>query len=1086
MLAGLVALAPQGLLGQARTAVSGTVVDENNKPLEGATVREKGTANGAFTDEDGRFLINVQSGTATLIVSYFGYRTQEVAVNNQSSVTVGMEADVTSLDEVVVVGYGSQVKRNITGNIASVKGDDLLRVPAVTVDQGLQGMAAGVQVSAASGAPGAPVRVMVRGTNSISASTEPLWVIDGMIVGSGLNAGTRGVEQNPLSNINPQDIESIEILKDAAATAIYGSRGSNGVIIVTTKNGSREGGGGLSVSYQTGITNLTNHPRNFMMNNGSEWLDLVNEARANSGLDPILADQFVREELYSQNETAPTLTEAEIRAASANWDEILTSGGFNDINLTASKAFQGGSYYISANYRDEQGVLFNDAIEDGARFQRLVTRINADIKPVSSLTVGTRTTLSYINNRTVSTGGGGGPGGNANVATPGFGIAVNHRPIYPVLQNGELFDPRSGNNFRATMNQNNYRQEGWTYRALAGVFAQWDLPWVPGLAIRTELSADAVVGHSIQYGNTIIREGSAYGFDDQRTSINLLTNTYAMYNRDFGQHNISLSAGTERQQTNFRSGYVEGDQLFGTAREVGTPGNPTRFGRFANSGPNFLSYFARFNYSFAGKYLLGASFRRDASSAFLTNLGGGIVEIGDGTWSNFPGVSAGWILSEENFMSGVPAINFLKVRASYGVTGNAGIPGNLDVAQFADWGRYGSRGNNVNGGSLLTNIPAQGITWETTATFDAGVDFELFNSRVSGSIAYFNMDTRDLILQVPVPPSSGLFNSGSIWANIGDLTNRGWEFSLTSYNINTPDFTWQTTFNLTLNQNQVTQLSPVLDENLNGINTGITTTVTGGMLGEFFLAPYAGLNEFGGYPEIYYVDMSPFDEEGNPNPDFGVVNTDSIIPADRNQVRNNKYRTGKSGLPTYFGGLTNTLSYKGIEFSFQFVFQGGNYIFDNLERGSARIGGAGSNYLQTLASDHWTENNKDARHPALVWNDRYDTYNEDGTVRATNQRFDYRGNEYYDQYLKRGDFLRLRTVQLAYNVPSSVTEKIGLDGLRVYVTGTNLLTFTGYDGIDPEQAIISGSAVNRNLGQGVFGTQLPPLRMISGGLNVNF
>ncbi len=1065
--------------------VSGLVLGIDNQPLEGATVREKGGTKGSLTDAAGRYSITLEDGNGTLLYSYVGYKTQEIAINGRNSINVTLSEDLTDLDEVVVVGYGTQVRREITGNIATVKGEDLQKVPFSSVDQGLQGMAAGVQVSAASGVAGAPVRVMIRGTSSINAGTEPLYVIDGMIVGSSLGTDIRSADaspQNPLANINPNDVASIEILKDAAATAIYGSRGSNGVILITTKSG-KTGKGELNISYNGGVQSLLAHPRDFFLQNGNEWLDLVDEARANTGLDAIVDDQFfTRQDLYSSNEPSFTLTPEQARQNSANWDEMLNTGRFHDVNISTSRGFDGGNYFISANYRDETGVLNNPTTGDGNRFQRLAVRVNADLKPFSSFTLGTRTTLSYTNNERINPGGGGGPGGNVFTATPGFGIASSHRPIYPIFDpgTGELFDPRSGNNFRATMDGDNIRNQAYTYRALSGFFAEWQVPWIDGLSFRSDVSADVQVGQGIFWSNTVVREQSPYAFDDQRTGVNVLFNALANYRKEFGDHTLALTAGTERQFRSFRSKYIEGDNLFGTAQEVGSPGNIQRLGGFANTGPNFLSFFGRASYNFAGKYLVGISFRRDASTAFLVN---GASEIAPETWSNFPGASVGWILSEESFMQGQNIINFLKLRGSYGRTGNAGIPGGLDVTRFADWGRYGSRDNNVNGGSLLSNIAAVGITWETTDAMDVGFDYELLNSRLSGSLAYFQQDVTGLILQVPVPPSSGIFNGGSVWSNIGNMRNSGLEFSLTSYNVSTPDFTWQTSLNFTWNTNEVLELAPVLDENENGVNAGATTTVAGGILGEFFLARYAGLNEFGGYPQIYEIDGNRFLEDGvTPNPEFRQE-TGNILPADRNTIRRHKQRTGKSGLPKYFGGFNNTLNYKGIELTFNFAFQGGNWIFDDMERQFSRIGGGGSNYLASLATDNFDVAGVNARHPGLTWNNRYDTYNEDGTIDRTNQRFDYRGNQYHDQYLKRGDFIRLRTLQLAYNFPNAVLERMNLRNLRVFVTGTNLLTITGYDGLDPEQAVLSG---NRNLTQGFFGLQMPPLRVFSGGLSVNF
>ncbi len=1061
--------------------VTGTVRDDRGAPLEGTVIRHKEGISGAIASSGGKYSVSLPSGDVTLIVSFVGYKTQEIAVNNRPVIDIVMTEDIALLDEVIVVGYGSQVKREITGNISSVKGADLAKVPSISVDQGLQGMAAGVQVSSASGVAGAPVRVMVRGTSSISAGTEPLWVIDGMIIGDALTTGIRavsGTEQNPLASINPNDIESIDILKDAAATAIYGSRGSNGVIIVTTKNG-RQGRGQFNINYQTGVTSLTRHPDELMISSGSEWLSLIDQARTASGLSEQNVQQFVREDLYGQGEAIPQLSRAEAQAATAQWDEMLSTGSFQDINLSTSRGSEAGNYFISANYRDEKGVLWNDFLDNGNRFQRLSVRINADIKPLPSFTMGTRTTLSYINNQRVSPNGGGGPSGNDNIATPGFGALVGNRPIYPVMQGDGLFDPRSGNNFRATMNQENLRNQAYNYRALSGVFAQWEIPWVRGLSIRSEASADVQLNHGIFWGNTVIRENFTYAFDDQTTRFNYLFNAYAMYNRDLGKHTLQLTAGTERQITEGRNKYIEGQDLVGTAQEVGSPNQILRLGGFFNTDRNLLSYFGRANYSFDDRFLLGLSFRADAATPFLEEG----LRVTPDTWGYFPAVSAGWVLSKEDFMSNASFINFLKLRASYGRTGNWGIPANLDVLSFANWGRYGSRAQNVNAGDLLNNVPAQGITWETTDSWDAGFDFELMNSRISGSIAYFLQDVSGLIIQVPIPPSSGTFTAGSIWANVGDLKNQGLEFSLTSYNINRNDFRWQTNVNFTWNTNEVTALTPVLDENQNGINTGITTTVAGGRLGEFFLARYAGLNEFGGYPMIYAIDLDPFLNDGvTANPNFRQE-TGEIIPATQNDVRFHKQRTGKSGLPTYFGGLNNTLSYKGIELSFQLAFQGGNWIFDDLERARTRIGGGGGNLYQALLTDSWTESNKDATHPRIVWNDRYDVYDESGNVSTANVRFDYRANEYHDQHLKRGDFVRLRTLQLAYDFPQAFAERLNINGLRVFATGTNLLTLTGYDGLDPEQAVLTG---NRNLTQGIFGSALPPLRMFTGGLSLQF
>ena len=560
-------------------------------------------------------------------------------------------------------------------------------------------------------------------------------------------------------------------------------------------------------------------------------------------------------------------------------------------------------------------------------------------------------------------------------------------------------------------------------------------------------------------------------------------NVLVNYQKQFGDHKFNVTAGSERRINRFRSGYLEGEQLVGVSQEVNTPVEPLRIGSFANTTPQFISYFGRLNYVFKGRFLFNASLRRDAISTFLRtreNEDGTLDRIiGDDTWAVFPGVSAGWILSEESFMAAVPSIDFLKVRASYGITGNSNVRFS-DIVSFANWGRYGSEDDGINTSSLITGLPARGITWETTASYDVGVDFEMFNSRLSGGVSYYMQNVNDMILNVPIPPSSGVFNNESIAANIGQMKNQGWEFSIQSINVATDDFTWSTMFNFTTNSNEVVALAPELDNQGLGINTGITTTRSGAMLGEFYLARYAGLNQFGGYPMIFEVDNNEFLEDGSPNPNF-MQETGNVIPADRNAVRRNKQFTGKSGLPTYFGGLNNSFSYKGLQLNVQLAFQGGNWIFDDFERARSRM--TGGNVIQAMADDYWTPDNLDARYPGLSANQRYDVYDDNGDVVATRQRFDFRGNEYYDQFLKRGDFIRLRTLQLAYSFPENIYSKLGMSNLQVSFTGTNLFTITGYDGLDPEQANLQG---NRNLQQGIFGLMLPPLKMYSLGVNVQF
>ncbi len=467
----------------AQNTVSGRVTSaEAGEGLPGVNVLLKGTSSGTVTDIDGNYSISADS-EGILVFSSIGYITQEIPVNNRSTINLQLETDVQSLSEVVVVGYGTQNKRDITGAISTVKAEELSNFKAApSLDQALQGQATGVQVSSTSGVPGAPTRVLIRGTNSISSGTEPLWIIDGMIL-SGQGGGEQGglgrnsatVGQNPLASINPNDIESVEVLKDASATAIYGSRGANGVIIVTTKSG--KGGKGttdLSVNY--GITNPVRGPNEIGFVDGPTWLSLVDEARANRGLpefDPNALLNDARD---------PTAVLDRSQIANTNWfDEALRQGSFMDINLSTSNATEKTNYYLSGNYREDRSIL------EGGRLRRYATRANVDFYPAKNFSVGSRIALSYTNNQRAPNGGA--PGGNSNIARGGYNMAnSNALPILPIFHptirdpegNPILFDPLSGRNLRATINRDNYINDLETYRAIGGLNLDYKIPFVEG------------------------------------------------------------------------------------------------------------------------------------------------------------------------------------------------------------------------------------------------------------------------------------------------------------------------------------------------------------------------------------------------------------------------------------------------------------------------------------------------------------------------------------------------------------------------------------------------------------------------------
>lgn len=1050
--------------------ISGKVINySTNHPIPGVTVMVKGSTIGTITDTDGNYSFEVPPSAEKLIFSFVGMLTQEVDIAD--NLTILMKEDVVGLDEVVVVGYGTSKKRDVLGSIGSVKSEDISIEPVSSFDAALQGRISGVQVAGGGGSLGSPVRVMIRGTSSISSGTEPLYVIDGIPIESGISSNTRGANSiNPLSLLNSNDIESVEVLKDAAATAIYGSRGSNGVILITTRTGkSREAT--TNINFRTGITQPTKLIEFVESNN---WLMLVDEARANSNL-PQVTNFHNDIPKVGQYADGVTLDRSEV--TNTDWyDVVLQTGSFQEYNASTSKSSEKASYYVSAQYRNEEGILKNN------QFDRFTFRTNLNFSPLNSLNLGVKLLASVVNTENV---GGGRPGGNDNIAKGGWSQAVTGAlPILPIYnENGTYFDPLSGNNLKASLNRDWYSDQDEQYRTLGTVFLNYDLPFVKGLSFRTELSADMLHTTNILYGGPELRpSGVAYGFDEGKQFLNTNYNGYFSYNRTFANlHNISFTAGTETFHKTARERNIEAVNLTTSDQEVGAPGGDdiqrAVFGYLPET--KFRGYFARANYNYNQKYYLGGSFRRDGSSKFGT----------DNLFGTFTAFSAGWIITEEPFMQDIQALNFLKLRGSYGETGNASIPQGITQTVFQTWTRYGNTG----AGGRLGNIGASDITWETTSSFDLGFDYALFDNRVSGSIAYYNQNISDMLLTVPIAASNG---ASSIWANIGDLTNKGFEFSIHSVNVNSGDFSWTTNFNIATNSNEVEKLTPILAESRSGIDAGITSTRIGEKLGTYFIAKSAGFNSEQGYELIYEVDNNPFlinddgeyvDAGGNivenpvDNPDY-LKETGNIIPATNGNVSNNRFlHKDKSGIPTYFGGLTNTMAYKDFEFNFTFSFQGGNYIYNQAEALTTNVGEGMHVLSEDLVDNYWTSGNKDADYQALRWNNTFTYTNEDGE--ETTKTF----STNTDRFLYKGDYIRLRTISLAYNLPNAVVQKLKMNNIRVYVSAHNLLTFTKYPGLDPEIVNAASSARDRNLLQGVAGTTvLPQVKTFAAGINVTF
>ncbi|MGK7393723.1 MAG: SusC/RagA family TonB-linked outer membrane protein [Candidatus Cyclobacteriaceae bacterium M3_2C_046] len=1042
-LPGFILLAVLGFAGRAQSVeVSGKVTDaDTGEPLPGVNIVVKNTSHGTVTTVEGNYVIEA-STDAILVFSSVGYEPQEITINSRSTLDVELETDVKQLEELVVVGYGTMKREDVTGSVSSIASEKLTKIPTPNFDQALQGMAAGVQVSSSSGVPGSSVSIKVRGINSINADTDPLWIIDGMPIysGGGLERANGTSSQNPMSLINANDIASIEVLKDAAATAIYGSRGSSGVIIITTKSG-KKGQGSVNIDYNSGIQNLVREPSDLGFVNTSQYFELADLAMRNSTGNT--EARFTPSQVLSTRVTLANMSRNEAELIDTDWyQEAIRPGSYHDLNLSSSLGLDKGSIYLSANYRQDNSVNRNN------KLQRISGRMNLSYQPINNLAVEGRFNLSYTQNDRIKSGASGAVGtGGGRVG--GFGVinrtALTWFPIYDSNHPLGYWSPSSGANIRANLDQDLLKDEVQNYRTLGGVALEYFIPQVKGLSIRSEASFDVIQNNGEEWVNQYMREDTtSYAFDRSVTYQSINYNLYAKYNQTFNDvHRFNLVFGTESQEQRRHTRDMEGQDLVGSYQELGNPATRLTMTSRLGNERYIRAIFGRLNYSFNDKYLLGISLRRDGSSKFGSNY----------RWGTFSAFSFGWLLSEEEFMQPLEIFSLLKLRGSFGQTGNESIPNNRDIDVYTNNSddRYGPF-SLISAGTRVTNIGNEAITWETTNSYDIGIDFGLLDNRINGSVAYYIQDVQDMILEATVPPSTGLSGSNTYWDNIGDMRNQGFELEVQSTNIHKNDFRWETTLNFSTNQNKVLSLTPDLDQAGVGLLEGNRNWRTGGRLGVYFMADYAGVDPERGVEMIHEVDREHYLATGE------TLKTGRLIPATNTNVQLNRFRhEDKTQNPTYFGGFNNSLSYKGFTLDVFFTYSGGNYIYDYNRNRVSYFHNGQNVILQEVLYDNWKAPGDQVAHPRVVFNsaDRWgwDPEANDGAgdwVEGTGAGNYSPEQRIFSRWLYRGDYIRLRNVQLGYNLPAAVLDRLAFTSARVYISGTNLLTFTDYPGYDPE------------------------------------
>jgi len=944
-----------GLLFQAsaQSTVTGTVKDDGGESLPGATVTIKGTTKGTVADIDGKYSIKVPGAETVLIFNFVGFESKEVTVGSQSVIDVTL-ASSNVLDEVLVIGYGTTLKAESTSSIAQVTSEQIGKLNAATATQALQGLAAGVKVVQNSGAAGGGISVRVRGQSSISASNEPLYIVDGVPVVSGnlLQTDLGGQGNNALSSLNPQDIESIQVLKDAASTAIYGARGANGVVMITTKRG-KSGAAKINLNVFTGFT---------------ERIDTYDKLSA--------ADQIMieREARYNDDPTAPLPTDAQLGwdgTTDTDWlDEIFRTGKVSEYQLSASGGSDALQYFVSGNYRNEEGAMI------GNDFERYSIRVNTDYQASTRLKLGSSINFAISEN-------------NANQNDNNiYGIysAAILTPSYRAIrdENGEFVDALPSFNTNALRAAEQIRQKFTSYRFIGNI--NFDYKIIDGLSFRTDFSYDWNYLREDEYLPSSTAQGRSSNGSGSYSSRDLGTwvlEPTLRFNKIIGtEHKVSAVLGSTYQQRNGYNGSITATGFARPTLTYITDAANFTGGTSFRSDYSFASVFGRASYSYNEKYLASVTIRRDGSSRFGP----------DNKFGTFWAVSGGWNFSEEDFFN-VSFIEFGKLRASYGITGNDGI------GNFQYLGAFSGGANYLGlAASTPTRLGDPSLAWEESSTIDFGLELAMFKNRLNLNIGVFRQTTDGLLSNVPVPWTTGF---GGVQSNLGEIENKGIEIDFNTVNINKGGFKWTSTFNVAFLRNKVVSL--VNDE---PILAGFASAIIEGQpLNTFYGLKWLGVDPATG-------DSRFFDA----NNDGNITGDDFVVLGDY--------------APNAVGGLTNSFSYKGFSLDVFFQFEEGIDVFNNtkafLENPSSPWG------LSSEILRRWQEPGDVTDVPRVSNRSSLD-------FTTDNSRF-----------LSDGSYIRLKNIVLAYNIPSKFTEKLNLRSVRVYAQATNLWTLTDYDGPDPE------------------------------------
>lgn len=1001
-------------------ALTGSVTDENGSGLPGVSILIKGTQRGTTTDTKGQYQLELPNGSVTLVFSFVGYVSQEKEVSgSQSILNVSLSPDTQTLDEMIVVGYGTVKKSDLTGSVSSLKEGDFNPGANASVDQLMLGRSAGVQINQTSSEPGGGVSVRIRGASSLNAGNEPLYVIDGLPVDNssslsassgGAGTGTNRNPRNPLNSINPNDIASIEILKDASATAIYGSRGANGVVLINTKRGTK-GKIGVNYDFNTGIQSVPNQ------------LDVLNTTQYIQFMNALAEDEG----------RGPDFTEADITriGTGTNWqDQVYQRAPLSNHNISVSGGDDNTTFFSSLNYFDQEGVVKNSGIK------KYIARINLNRKFGSRAEIGINFNTSLVKDKNST------DGVNNNENSGPINSALLYDPTEPVYKEGNSGPFSQSKNL--TINNPVSLIEGLksanvTNRTMGSIFLRYTI--LKGLDAKLNFGSDRQTARRDLYNSTLTLNGaSARGIANVATleRSNMLLEYTMNYNKQINKNStFNVLGGVTYQYFNNRtfSGIIRSFPSDALATNNLGLGDTNLDNLSSGQEDNtILSYLSRVNYTLNDKYLLTASLRADGSSRFGEN----------NKFGYFPSLALGWRLSEESF---IPDFFYdLKLRTSWGLTGNQDIDNYASMTTYTT-GSNAVFNNAVVVGTSPSRIANPNLKWETTEQLNLGLDASFMQGRIGITFDYFIKNTRDMLINLPLPRATGY---GSILSNVGKMLNKGVELQITSTNVNTKSFSWNTTLNLTAIRNEVTDLGDITNIITGSIESiGNTAIVVNGSPAYSYFG-YQVLGIFQTKEEVA-ASAQPTSKPGYPI--FRDVNGDNrITPLDQ-QIIGNPF-------PNFTFGMSNSFTYKRFQFDFFLQGQQGVDMLNINVLESMYPNNARRNRVAEQALDRWTPENPNARWPSGV------------------QPSAYGGGKVNTLALQDASYIRLKNMQVSYNLP---VQKIKfIQSARIYITGQNLATFTNYVGFDPEANAFGRSNVR------VDYNGYPLARTWMAGINVGF